>query len=43
MRVRDGQRLVQDTIVELREYEAEVHEGQGHSGHSALIGLVARR
>ena len=30
-------------IVELREYEAEVHEGQGHSGHSALIGLVARR
>jgi SAM-dependent methyltransferase len=31
------------SIVELREYEAEVREGQGHSGLSALIGLVARR
>lgn len=30
-------------VIELREYEAEVHEGQGHSGQSALIGLVARR
>lgn len=30
-------------IVELRDFEAEVHEGQGHSGLSALIGLVARR
>ena len=30
-------------IVELREYEAEVAEGTGHSGHSALIGLVARK
>lgn len=30
-------------IVELREYEAEVSEGTGHHGHSALIGLVARR
>jgi SAM-dependent methyltransferase len=30
-------------IIELREYEAEVREGQGHSGQSALIGLVARR
>ena len=30
-------------IVELREYEAEVHEGSGHRGRSALIGLVARR
>jgi len=29
-------------ITELREYEAEAHEGQGHSGPSALIGLVAR-
>lgn len=29
-------------IVELREYEAEVAEGSGHLGHSALIGLVAR-
>jgi hypothetical protein len=27
----------------MREYEAEVREGQGHSGQSALIGLVARR
>jgi len=31
------------SIIELREYEAEVQEGQGHSGQSALIGLVARR
>jgi 2-polyprenyl-3-methyl-5-hydroxy-6-metoxy-1,4-benzoquinol methylase len=31
------------SIVELRDYEAEVSEGQGHSGRSALIGLVARR
>ncbi|MFO1272845.1 MAG: class I SAM-dependent methyltransferase [Rubrivivax sp.] len=31
------------TILELREYEAEVHEGSGHRGRSALIGLVARR
>jgi SAM-dependent methyltransferase len=30
-------------IVELREYEAQVDEGTGHSGHSALIGLVARQ
>ena len=30
-------------IVELREYEAEVDEGKGHSGHSALIGMVARK
>jgi SAM-dependent methyltransferase len=30
-------------IVELREYEAELTEGSGHRGHSALIGLVARR
>lgn len=30
-------------IIELREYEAEVAEGTGHKGHSALIGLVARR
>jgi len=31
------------SIVELREYEADVCEGQGHSGLSALVGLVARR
>ena len=30
-------------IVELREYEAELAEGSGHCGHSALVGLVARR
>jgi hypothetical protein len=30
-------------IIELGEYEAEVAEGTGHKGHSALIGLVARR
>lgn len=30
-------------IVELREYEADIHEGSGHHGRSALIGLVARR
>ena len=31
------------SVIELREYEAEVREGQGHSGQSARIGLVARR
>jgi SAM-dependent methyltransferase len=31
------------SIIELRDYEAEVREGHGHSGCSALIGLVARR
>ncbi|MGE5158678.1 MAG: class I SAM-dependent methyltransferase [Gemmatimonas sp.] len=30
-------------IIELREYEAELSEGRGHHGRSALIGLVARR
>jgi SAM-dependent methyltransferase len=30
-------------ILELREYEADVAEGSGHRGRSALIGLVARR
>ncbi|MDP1647961.1 MAG: class I SAM-dependent methyltransferase [Rubrivivax sp.] len=30
-------------FVELREYEAELAEGSGHRGRSALIGLVARR
>lgn len=30
-------------IVELRDYEAEVSEGSGHHGRSALIGLVARK
>jgi len=29
-------------IVELRDYEADVAEGSGHLGRSALIGLVAR-
>jgi SAM-dependent methyltransferase len=30
-------------ILELREYEAELAEGQRHRGRSALIGLVARK
>jgi len=30
-------------IVELRAYDAEVREGHGHSGMSALIDLVARK
>lgn len=30
-------------IVELRSYEAELAEGSGHHGRSALIGMVARR
>jgi 2-polyprenyl-3-methyl-5-hydroxy-6-metoxy-1,4-benzoquinol methylase len=35
--------FVELSILELLEYEREVQEGQGHSGRSALIGLVARR
>lgn len=31
------------SIIDLREFEAELREGQGHCGRSALIGLVARR
>lgn len=31
------------SILELRAYEADVQEGSGHRGRSALIGLVARR
>jgi SAM-dependent methyltransferase len=30
-------------MLELREYEADLAEGSGHRGRSALIGLVARR
>jgi cyclopropane fatty-acyl-phospholipid synthase-like methyltransferase len=30
-------------IVELREYEADLAEGSGHRGRSALVGLVARQ
>jgi SAM-dependent methyltransferase len=30
-------------LLELREYEADVAEGSGHRGRSALIGLVGRR
>jgi SAM-dependent methyltransferase len=30
-------------LVELREYEAELTEGSGHHGRSALVGLVARK
>lgn len=29
-------------ILDLREYDAELAEGTGHKGHSALVGLVAR-
>jgi cyclopropane fatty-acyl-phospholipid synthase-like methyltransferase len=31
------------TIEELAEYEAEIAEGSGHRGYSALIGMVARK
>ena len=30
-------------VLELSEYEADVNEGCGHKGRSALIGMVARR
>jgi hypothetical protein len=30
-------------IVELIEYEAELHEGARHAGRSALLGLVATK
>jgi SAM-dependent methyltransferase len=30
-------------VIDLSEYEAELTEGTQHSGHSALIGLVARK
>lgn len=30
-------------ITELREYEAELDEGTGHKGRSALVGMVARK
>jgi len=30
-------------VLELSEYEADVNEGSGHKGRSALIGMVARR
>ncbi|MBK5205608.1 MAG: class I SAM-dependent methyltransferase [Polaromonas sp.] len=30
-------------VLQLREYEAELNEGNSHHGRSALIGLVARR
>lgn len=30
-------------ILELREYEADLAEGEGHKGHSAIIGMVARK
>ncbi len=30
-------------LIELREYEAEIEEGPGHAGKSALIDVVARR
>ena len=30
-------------ILDLREYETDLAEGAGHKGHSAVIGLVARK
>lgn len=30
-------------ILELREYETELAEGAGHKGHSAVVGMVARK
>lgn len=30
-------------LIELREYEDNLEEGTGHRGHSALLGLVARK
>jgi hypothetical protein len=30
-------------VLELKVYDAVIHEGQGHSGISALIDLVARK
>jgi SAM-dependent methyltransferase len=30
-------------VIELREYEATLEEGTGHRGHSALIGMIARK
>ena len=30
-------------IIELREYEADLNEGNAHRGRSALLGMVARR
>lgn len=30
-------------IVRLEEYRAEIHEGKGHSGQSALIDMIARK
>jgi hypothetical protein len=30
-------------ILQLREYEADLAEGKGHKGRSALIGMVARK
>ncbi|HEX7008119.1 MAG TPA: methyltransferase domain-containing protein [Alphaproteobacteria bacterium] len=30
-------------IIELRSYDAEIHEGEGHKGVSALVDLVARK
>lgn len=38
-----GRELGTLEFVELREYDADVAEGSGHHGRSALIGLVARK
>jgi hypothetical protein len=29
--------------IDIREYDAEIHEGAGHGGMSALIDLVGRK
>jgi SAM-dependent methyltransferase len=38
-----ARQVVDWEILELRAYDAAIHEGQGHSGMSALIDLVARK
>jgi len=38
-----AQRFADFEILELNSYQREVDEGDGHSGHSALIDLVARK
>ena len=42
-RLRAGEAFADLEILKLREYEADIAEGTGHLGRSALIGLVARR
>ena len=30
-------------MLDLRTYETEIHEGRGHEGMSALLGMVAQK